>query len=203
MKKSLGILYESLVQIKLKNWNSIMSQTPDYILLMFLLIVLSMAAIIDIRTQKIPNLLTYSALIVVLSYHSITNGWSGFFFSTLGIIVGLGLLMVPYFLEGMGAGDAKLLAVVGGTIGAVGVFYAFLCIAIIGGIYSIIIILSNRSQFKGFLNNQLMSIINILLFRKYIPNQIKNHSRPKLCYGMAIAIGTGIYIALKMSTKII
>jgi prepilin peptidase CpaA len=42
--------------------------------------ILVVAAIIDIRIQKIPNILTFPTMLVGLIYHSVANGWSGVFF---------------------------------------------------------------------------------------------------------------------------
>jgi len=175
-----------------------MGQTPDYLLISFLFMVLFVAAIIDIRIQKIPNLLTYPAATLVIIYHSIVNGSNGLFFSLLGGVVGLSLLFVPYLLKGMGAGDAKLLAVVGATIGAKAVFYAFLCIAIVGGIYALIVPLTCNYQFRRSYKNLLISVVNLLLMRKYIPDQTKNKNMARLSYGVAIGLGTGIYMTLKV-----
>ena len=44
------------------------------LLIIFLLIVLVIAALIDVRVRKIPNLLTYQTMVVALSYHCLRNG---------------------------------------------------------------------------------------------------------------------------------
>ena len=113
---------------------------------------------------------------------------------------GVGLLLIPYLMGGMGAGDAKLMGVVGGILGTKGVFYAFLFSAIVGGIYAVTLTLIYRQLFRGFYKKQLNSLINFLLIRKYIPSRDNSDSKkPRLCYGLAIAIGTGIYIVFDLS----
>ena len=177
-----------------------MNQPYDISLLIFLSAILLYASIHDIRTQKIPNVLTFSAVLVSISYNAIFYGWSGFLFSISGMFAGVGLLIVPYLLGGMGAGDAKLLGVVGSVLGAKGVLYAFLFIAIIGGIYSITFTLYYRQHFKGFYKKLLQTLISFLLFRKYIP--VAENSaleKPRLCYGVVITIGAGIYIFCSLS----
>jgi len=114
--------------------------------------------------------------------------------------VGIGLLFIPYFLGGMGAGDAKLMGVVGGVLGIKGVFYAFLFSAIVGGIYAVVLTFIYRRHFSGFYKKQLTSLITLLLIRKYIPDpEAYDPIKPRLCYGLAIALGTGIYIAIDSS----
>jgi prepilin peptidase CpaA len=178
----------------------VFSQITNNILIIFLGVILFVAATIDFRTQRIPNLLTFPAAALTLIYYSITNGLNGFLFSALGLLVGISLFIIPYLLGGMGAGDAKLMGVVGGVLGAKGVFYAFLFSAIVGGIYAVVLTLIYRQQFRGFYKKQLAAVINFILIRKYIPEpEDADFKKPRLCYGLAIALGTGIYIVFNLS----
>ena len=177
-----------------------MFQTPDYFLILLLLSIVSISAIIDFRAQKIPNLVTFPTVIIALLYHFFTNGIDGLIFSTLGLATGIGLLIIPYMLGGMGAGDAKLMGAVGAILGSKGVFVAFLLTAIVGGIYAVIIILLNKKQFKDFFKKQLITLQLFVLTRKFIPDPVEdNNKKPKLCYGVAIALGTVIYMGLDLS----
>jgi prepilin peptidase CpaA len=170
-------------------------QSFDLFLIIFLSAVLICAGLFDFRIQKIPNLLTLPAAIFSLGYHAVANGFNGFLFSLQGLAVGIGLLIIPYLLGGMGAGDAKLMGVVGGVLGAKGVFFAFLSSAVVGGIYAVILTFVYRPHFRGFYKKQITSLMNFLLTRKYIPEpENSDLKKPRLCYGLAIALGTGIYI---------
>jgi prepilin peptidase CpaA len=176
-----------------------MSQFTNNISIVFLGVILLVATVTDLRTQKIPNILTFPAAALALIYNTITNGFSGFLFSAQGVALGIGLLIIPYLLGGMGAGDAKLMGAVGGVLGAKGVFNAFLFSAIVGGIYAIILTLIYRQQFRGFYRKQLAALINFFLIRKYIPEpEEADLKKPRLCYGLAIALGTGIYIVFNL-----
>ena len=176
------------------------NQFTHNILVIFLSGILFVAVTIDLRTQRIPNLLTFPAVALTLIYYSITNGLNGLLFSAAGLLVGISLFIIPYLLGGMGAGDAKLMGVVGGVLGAKGVFYAFLLSAIVGGIYAIILTLIYRRHFRGFYKKHLTALINLLLIRKYIPEpEDADFKKPRLCYGLAIALGTGIYIVFNLS----
>ena len=177
-----------------------MFQIPDYFSIILLLSILSISAIIDFRTQKIPNLITFPAIIIALLYHFLTNGIDGLIFSALGLAAGIGLLIIPYILGVSGAGDAKLMGAVGAIIGTKSVFIAFLFSALVGGIYALVIILLNKKQFKGFLKKQLITLQLFILTRKFIPDPVEeDNKKPKLCYGVAIALGTFIYMGLDLS----
>jgi prepilin peptidase CpaA len=178
----------------------LLSQFTNNISIVFLGVIVLAAAATDLRTQKIPNILTFPAVALALIYHTVIDGFSGFLFSAQGLALGIGLLAIPYLLGGMGAGDAKLLGAVGSVLGAKGVFYAFLFSAIAGGIYAIILTLIYRQQFRGFYKNQLTALVNLLLIRKYIPDsESSSPKKPRLCYGLVIALGTGIYIIFDLS----
>jgi len=177
-----------------------MFKTPDYFLIILLLSILSISAIIDYRAQKIPNLITFPTVIIALLYHFFTRGIDGLIFSTFGLATGIGLLIVPYMLGGMGAGDAKLMGAVGAILGSKSVFVAFLLTALIGGIYALITILFNRKQFKDFFKKQLITLKLFILTRKFIPDPVEeSEGKPRLCYGVAIALGTFIYMGLDLS----
>lgn len=177
-----------------------MIQYTEFIHIHFLFLFLVTAGIVDLRTQKIPNVLTLPSAIFAVTYHSILNGVEGFLFSTGGLLTGAGLLLIPYLLGGMGAGDAKMLGAVGGVLGAKSVFYAFLCSSIVGGVYALVLTLIYRRQFKGFFKKMATSLLNFILIRKYIQDPMQPESqKPKLCYGIAIAIGTSFYILSNFS----
>jgi len=117
----------------------------DIYLIIFLSAVLIVASVNDLRFQKIPNLLTYPAMVVALVYHFVMNGLDGLLFSAGGLALGIAVFILPYLMGGMGAGDAKLMGTVGAILGARGVFIAFLFTAIIGGVYALIVVLTNKT----------------------------------------------------------
>jgi prepilin peptidase CpaA len=158
--------------------------------IIFLSVILIVSAVIDLRTQKIPNLITYPTMVIAFSYHGTLGGGNGLLFSLTGLSVGIALLLLPYLLGGMGAGDAKLMGAVGAMIGAKGVFY----------IYALVLILIRRTYFNGFFKKQMTTLWTFILTRKYIPDPIQvGKNRHRLCYGLPIALGTGLYIFLNQS----
>jgi prepilin peptidase CpaA len=161
--------------------------------------VLILAAVQDLRFQKIPNLLTYPTMGIGVIYHSVTNGLDGFFFAATGLAAGIGLLIVPYIMGGMGAGDAKLMGAIGAVVGPKGAFTAFLFSAVIGGIYALLLILL-RGQLRSFVERHFMTLKTFLFTRQFVPiPAAKDEKKPKLCYGVAIALGTLLYVSLELS----
>ena len=81
------------------------------------ILVAGMASLFDIRTARIPNLLTFGAAAAALVYLFASNGWPGVAEAIEGWAVGV-LLFAPFFaLGGLGAGDVKLLGAMGAWIG--------------------------------------------------------------------------------------
>jgi prepilin peptidase CpaA len=98
-----------------------------------LLILLGIAAYLDVRARRIPNWLTVSGLVVGLALAVVLWGWaagrSALIGSGIALAVGFGL----FALGVLGAGDAKLVAAVGAYFGTGRVLGALLAIAVCGG----------------------------------------------------------------------
>jgi len=159
-----------------------------------LTIILIIASINDFLSFRIPNWLTYPALVVGISYFSIAKGYEGFFFSLEGIAAGLGLLIIPYIIGGTGAGDVKLLGAVGSFLGAHGVFMVFILSCILGGTYALFLLASKGlllSTFKRY--GRIIRCFIITQNLIYIPPTIKEKAL-KVRFGIAIALGTGSYL---------
>ena len=163
-------------------------------ILLFLIIILLTAVVSDFGFYKIPNSLTYTAMIVAIVYHTYMKGLAGFLFSIEGIGVGIAIMIIPYLMGGMGAGDAKLMGAVGGLLGPKDAFMAFLYSAIIGGIYALVLLIIHR--YLKETAKRYWAILKTFIFTKefiYIPSP-KKEKKPKLCYGVAIALGTLISV---------
>ena len=172
----------------------------DNFSIIFLTTILLISASIDFSRQKIPNLITFPSMVIAISYHGITGGIDGLVFSLAGIAIGISIFIVPYLMGGMGAGDAKLVGAVGGMIGVKGIINAVICTAIVGGVYALLLILVYRTHFHGYFKKQMTTLWTFILTRKYIPDPIQiGQNRPRLCYGLAIALGTGLYMFLNHS----
>ena len=174
--------------------------TADISLIMFLGIVLIVATVTDLRFQKIPNILTFPVMVTALAYHGITNGLDGLLFSAAGLALGIALLIPPYFLGVMGAGDVKLMGAVGAILGARGAFIAFLFTGIAGGIYALILFAVSRQYFKGFFARYATTLKTFAFTGQFIPiPAAEDEKKPKLCYGVAIALGTLFSVFLESS----
>jgi prepilin peptidase CpaA len=164
----------------------------------FLVSMLVIGSLTDIRRSQIPNLLTLPCALAGMTLNTLVSGMDGFLLSMVGCATGIGLLAVPYMMSGMGAGDVKLMGAVGSFLGAKATFEAFLIVALFGGVYAIALILIRRDVFKGFFSEKLVVLHSMVLLRQYVPIQIESSGqKPRLKYGVAIAFGTITYLVLK------
>lgn len=140
----------------------------------------------DGRFRKIPNKLSISLALFGLFYNMITNGLLGFMTCMTGFLVGLSLLFIPFILNGVGAGDVKLLAAIGSIQGVKFVVNTFLYGAIIGGFWSIIILLR-----QGSLVTSIKKIFWNVTFRFFAGSQ-ETVSLKKLSDGKEHSFSYGI-----------
>ncbi len=176
--------------------------TTGTLSLFLLTFILLIAAIRDVCFHKIPNRLTYPAMVAALIFHVCTNGTNGLLFSLKGIGLGIAILAIPYLLGGMGAGDVKLLGVVGGFLGPVGVVAAFLGTAVVGGIYAMTLLILHKQQLKKMLLPCLTIIYPYALKYNFLLCSDKNQKKPRLYYGVAIAFGTILSICFRIPSLI-
>lgn len=159
------------------------------IILITLTLVLLISLITDIKKRKILNIITLPSILIAFIYYTVALGSSGFIFSGKGFLVGLGLLLIPYLLGGMGAGDVKLMAAIGALMGASFVFYSFMYTALIGGIIALFLIIKQ----KGF-GKSIKNFFSVTFLRdnlgSIIINKGEQSSRIFFPYGVAIVLGT-------------
>ncbi|HHY11420.1 MAG TPA: prepilin peptidase [Firmicutes bacterium] len=95
-----------------------------------------LCAMYDLRTGRIPNKITFSCILAGIVINTWSHGFAGMRDSLHGFAVGILLLIIPFALGGMGAGDVKMLAAVGAINGSRFVFHVFLYGAVAGGVLS-------------------------------------------------------------------
>lgn len=101
-----------------------------------------LASWIDYAQRRVPNWLNATLILIGFAVQTAFFGWSGISTGFLGMLVGFGLLIVPWMMHGMGAGDVKLMAAIGVWLGPLLTLYSFALGAVIGGVTAVIMIVS-------------------------------------------------------------
>lgn len=88
---------------------------------------------IDLRTGRIPNLLTGATAATGLALAATGVSGTSLAAAVVGGVLGVGLMLPGHLVGGTGAGDVKLMGALGTLLGPGGVLVAFLASAIAGG----------------------------------------------------------------------
>jgi prepilin peptidase CpaA len=156
------------------------------------------ACVTDIKSRRIPNVLTFGAAAVAIAYHMATGGWPGLQSAGLGWIVGAAAFMPFFLLGGMGAGDVKLLAGLGAWMGPVAVLWVALYASLAGGALAVIVALG-----RGYLRTALTNVKNLLTFwvlvgpRPMPELTLERGEGPRLAYAVPIFVGALVTLWLR------
>ena len=171
--------------------------------LALLVVLVAVAAGFDLKSRRIPNWLVLMGLIASFIFQILFNSsgsFSGFKAWGLGLLVGFGLFLPLYLLRAMGAGDVKLMAMVGAFLGPVSALGAVLMTLVVGGVLAIAVAL-----WSGVLRHTLGNIRFVLTqtMLKTLPGGVQleapAYSAGSLPYAVAIAAGTLIHLILERS----
>jgi len=150
------------------------------------------ACVTDLRTRRIPNVLTLGAALLGFGFHLVAGGWGwgGLLTSVAGWGVGLVLFLPLFALRGLGGGDVKLVAALGAWLGPGQTVWLALFTAIAGGPLAVAVALS-----RGYLTRALKNVWGLLMFWRVAGVQphpaltLDSPGTPRLPYAVPIAAG--------------
>jgi prepilin peptidase CpaA len=120
-------------------------QTPsDALVVVILAAATGLAAVIDLRTRKIPNALTFSLAIVGIGLAAVQLGPVGIGGSIVGFLLGFAFMLPGNLFGATGAGDVKLFAAAGALLGPATTVRAFFFTAIAGGVLALVVAVQRR-----------------------------------------------------------
>ena len=151
------------------------------------------ACAFDTLKAKIPNILNASLAIAGLAFFFHADGWPGLINGLSGLVFGVGLLLLPWLMGGMGAGDVKALGALGALLGPGPLIHVFIYMGLIGGVMAILHYLFER-KFKEKSAEWLVSIKAAALTSD--PNMIIPTKTESLRFPYAAAIAFGYYTYL-------
>ena len=151
-----------------------------------------LASWIDFRYRKVPNWLNLCLILSGLTAQVIFHGWSGLWEGLLGMLLGFGLLIIPWLMHAMGAGDVKLMAGIGVWLGPRLTLRAFCVGAILAGVIALAMIVIGRKLWQAYFN---MGLIMTKLrsfktaFSDFGSVQVLRSTSQLLPYGVPLSIG--------------
>lgn len=165
----------------------------------------------DVRSRRIPNRLVFSGALLGIFLNSVPFQIPGFLLPVMepagflmalgGLGLGLAFLMPMYMMKAMGAGDVKMMAMIGAFLGPRPVFVAMILTFIAGGVMAVAVAAWNGTLRRVFSNTYHLALQGLM---RGVSGQVPQMEEPvvptgKLPYAIAIATGTTLYLVLAAS----
>jgi prepilin peptidase CpaA len=157
-----------------------------------LVVLLLIAATTDVREHRIPNWLVATGMLIGILFHAGSPQGSGIWFAVSGIGLGLVALFPLFALGLLGAGDVKLVGMIGAFLGVSGTPGVILSSMAAGGVLALGMAAGKRML------PQLLANLRLMLVQRHI-RQMSGAgagamppppSVGKMPYALAICAGT-------------
>jgi prepilin peptidase CpaA len=102
------------------------------------------AMMTDVRSLQVRNWLTIPVLIGGVVYHGITSGFDGLLASSASVALVFIILVMPFALGAIGAGDVKLVAAITAWLGVSASFTVASIGFFITGIYALLVLMIQK-----------------------------------------------------------
>lgn len=160
-----------------------------------LFLVITLAVYSDIRSFKIKNPITYSAVMLGIAINTYSYGIEGFKDAIIGVFIPIIGLFIFFALRMLGAGDIKLYCAVGAIMGWEFVIACLAYSFLFGGFISVIIILFRKNAIQRFkhLYNYIKTTFMMMKIDKY--QDLTNDKNGLFRFAYAILGGTVFSVA--------
>jgi prepilin peptidase CpaA len=144
----------------------------------------------DLRARRVPNLLTLPVLFGALLVSPWLGGTSGPAEAATGAALGFALLVGPYAIGGMGAGDVKALMALGAWLGPETILGAAAWALLAAGGFGCFL-LALRGEFVAFARRWGRNLFGTLALRRltYEPPPAGSGAAHGIPFAVALAIG--------------
>lgn len=151
-----------------------------------------LAAIFDFRERRIPNWLICIALVCGI-FFSALQGIDYVLRSITGFVLGIGILLLPFTLGWVGAGDVKYLGVVGALLGYRLLPRVFFYSAMVAGVVTVFYLTIGAAHIGRFADQWVNVKIAFLSMGRILPEPVSVRTRERkgsIPWGVAFAAGT-------------
>ena len=153
-----------------------------------------LSAFFDYRYRRIPNWLIVFGFLCGVVLNTLQSP-SFFIDSVLGFAVGIAVLLLPFALGWIGAGDVKLFGVVGALLGVSWLPRVFFYAALAAGVIALGYLLSGASGIRAFRQTWVDLKVFVLSLGRVLPEPVHKRSGEQggsVPWGVAFAAGTMI-----------
>lgn len=153
------------------------------------------AAVSDAVRRRIPNWVVLPGMLLGVAANALIPGGIGATAAAVGLAAGLLAFLPAYVLRLLGAGDVKLMAMVGSFLGATHLLGAILASFVAGGVLALAV--AWRAGQLGHVTGNIRLILYGMLMRVALPGSptvAPATPTVRMPYGIAIAAGTLLYL---------
>jgi len=157
---------------------------------LFPLTVAMVACICDLRSRRIPNVLTFGAALLALAAHLLFGGTAGVAVGAEGWLLGLALFFPMFALGGLGAGDVKLLGAFGAWLGPSSIVFVAFYSTLVGGVIALIVALRNRYLARALRNIKFLATFWMTVGLKPVDGlTLADADAPRVAYAVPMLAG--------------
>ena len=173
-----------------------MSMGGGRVLLCLLLVFLFASLVYDLRVRRIPNLIVLPGAVIAVAGNAFFAGIEGAGMAVGGWLCGVAVLLPMYFLNAMGAGDVKLMGMVGAFVGPADVIGVALASFVAGGLLAVFVAI--REHKVGVVSENIGDLVRASYLRLTgfggcgVGREIKPAGH--LPYAVAISVGAVVYL---------
>ena len=154
----------------------------------------------DLLTRKIPNWLTFPALLAGVAANFWWFGWAGGADALLGALLGFALFFPVHFLGYMGAGDVKLLMAVGAWVGWRACWQVAVLAVLFGAAYALVEIIY-RGRLLVVVRNA-YSFLRALFVPGLELEPLKLDKNRHFAFGICLTLGVAGVIYLRHTGRL-
>lgn len=156
------------------------------------------AAVMDVRSRRIPNWFTLPTLAGALLLQVTIGGLHALALSFVASLLAGSLFLVLFFAGGMGGGDVKLIAAIAAGIGLSNTGALLALTALCGGVMALVVIV-----WHGHVRQSIRNVGHIAVhhyengLEPHPELNVRNKRNLRLPYALAITAGTLLTISLE------
>jgi prepilin peptidase CpaA len=160
--------------------------------------VLAGCIIVDVLTRRIPNVLSGPAILAGLALNALYFGGDGFLAGLAGCAGAIAILLVPFALGGVGAGDVKMMGAVGAFLGPRLALMALVIGMLLGGVV-MAVHLARQGRLREKLGATATMLGGALMMGSLAPLQKSAADPGAIALPYSVPLGLGTIAAVAMS----
>lgn len=173
--------------------HSYLSELPIEPAVLGLLAVCLLASVTDIRQRRIPNWLVLSGLVGSFVLQYLLGGWTGIRIALIGVAATFVITVGLMLLKVLGAGDSKLMLVVGASLGVEDAMLVLAIALVLSGVLALAgSVLTGR--FGRFKDNLYFGLVSMLRFDWSAAKSVADQTAYRVPFAVPVLLGVGAWL---------